>query len=89
MVIAIIGILAAVALPHYQGHTVMAKLSEVENAMSMVASGVTAYYHDQNSWPGCPTVNEVRNSLGVSLGSCLEDSSHFCFRHKWHESRQR
>ena len=69
VVIAIIGILAAIALPFYQGHIVMAKLSEVENAMSVVASGVTAYYHDQDSWPGCPSVNEVRNSLGVSLAN--------------------
>ena len=38
MVIAIVGILAAVALPFYKGHTIMAKLSEVENAMSTVAS---------------------------------------------------
>ena len=69
VVIAIIGILAAVALPFYKGHTITAKLSEVENGMSTVASGVTAYYHDQNCWPNCPTINEVGNSLGVSLGT--------------------
>jgi prepilin-type N-terminal cleavage/methylation domain-containing protein len=69
VVIAIIGILSAVALPLYKGHTIMAKLSEVENAMATVASGVTAYYHNENSWPNCPTINEVANSLGVSLGA--------------------
>jgi prepilin-type N-terminal cleavage/methylation domain-containing protein len=40
VVIAIIGILAAVALPFYKGHTIIAKLSEVQNAMPTVASGV-------------------------------------------------
>jgi len=69
VVIAIIGILAAVALPLYKGYTIMAKLSEVENAMSTVASGVTAFYQDGNSWPDCPTMNEVGNSLGVGLGA--------------------
>jgi type IV pilus assembly protein PilA len=69
VVIAIIGILAAVAIPLYRGHVVMAKLTEVENAMSTVASGVTGYYLDQNSWPDCPTINEVRNSLGVGIGA--------------------
>jgi type IV pilus assembly protein PilA len=69
MVIAIIGILAAVALPLYKGYTVMAKLSEVENAISTVASGVTAYRQDQNTWPDCPTINEVVNTLGVALGA--------------------
>lgn len=68
VVIAIVGILAAVALPFYQGHVVMAKLSEVENAMSTVASGMTAYYCDKNSWPNCATVNEVGTSLGIALG---------------------
>jgi type IV pilus assembly protein PilA len=75
VVIAIIGILAAVALPLYQGHTIMAKLSEVENAMSTVASGATAYYENGNSWPNCPTINEIGSSLGVGLGAITRVSS--------------
>jgi type IV pilus assembly protein PilA len=69
VVIAIIGILAAVALPIYKGYTIMAKLSEVEYGMSAVASGVIGYYYERNSWPDCPTINEVRTSLGISLGA--------------------
>jgi prepilin-type N-terminal cleavage/methylation domain-containing protein len=69
VVIAIIGILAAVALPLYRGHTIMAKLAEVENAMAVVASGAAAYYRDENTWPNCPSVTDVTNSLGVGLGS--------------------
>ena len=69
VVIAIIGILAAVALPLYKGYTISAKLSEVTNAMSTVASGVTGYYETQNSWPDCPTIPAVGNSLGVALGA--------------------
>lgn len=75
MVIAIVGILAAVALPLYKGYVIMAKLSEVENAMSTVASGATAYYKDENSWPGCPTINEIGSSLGVGLGAVTRISS--------------
>ena len=67
--IAIIGILAAVALPLYKGYTIMAKLSEVENAMATVASSATGYYQSENSWPDCPTMAAVGNSLGVSLGA--------------------
>jgi len=69
VVIAIIGILAAVALPLYKGYTIMAKLSEVENAMSTVASAATVYRQDQNTWPDCPTINAVGSSLGVALGA--------------------
>jgi type IV pilus assembly protein PilA len=75
VVVAIIGILAAVALPFYKGYTIMAKLSEVENAMSTVASGVTAYYENQNCWPNCPTINDIGSSLGVSLGAITRISS--------------
>ena len=69
VVIAIVGILAAVAIPLYRGYVVTAKLAEVENAMSTVASGVTGYYETQSSWPDCPTVPAVANSLGVALGA--------------------
>ena len=69
VVIAIIGILAAVALPFYRGYIVNSKLSEVTNAMSTVASGVTGYYETQNSWPDCPTIPAVASSLGVALGA--------------------
>ena len=37
--------------------------------MSTVASSLTAYHHDQNSWPDCPSMNAVQDSLGVSLGA--------------------
>ena len=67
VVIAIIGILAAVALPLYKGYTITAKMSEVENAMATVASGVTGYHEIQNAWPDCPTITAVGDSLGVAL----------------------
>ena len=69
VVIAIIGILAAVALPMYKGYRIMAQLSEVENAMSTVASGVIGYRETSNSWPDCPSIPAVANSLGVMLGA--------------------
>lgn len=70
IVIAIIGILAAVAIPYYQGYVVRAKLVEVENAMATVKSAVSAYRQEkEDSWPNCATIDEVRNSLGVGLGT--------------------
>jgi len=70
IVIAIIGILAAVAIPYYQGYMVRARLVEVEHAMGIVKSAVSAYHEEkEDSWPDCSTVDEVRNSLGVTLGA--------------------
>ena len=67
IVVAIIGILAAVAIPIYRGHAVRAKIVEVENAIAVVQTGVSEYYQDHNSFPNCPTINEITNSLGISI----------------------
>ena len=75
IVIAIVGILAAVAMPVYQGYTIRAKLTEVEHAMANVESAVSAYRHDTESWPTCPSITEIRNSLGVGLGSVTRISA--------------
>ena len=70
IVIAIIGILGAVALPLFQGYMIRARLVEVENAMANVKSAVSSYHQDrEGGWPDCPDVNAVRTSLGVGLGS--------------------
>jgi type IV pilus assembly protein PilA len=58
IVVAIIGILAAVALPAYQDYTVRAKISEVILAMSACRTSITEVYQTggtppaANSW-GC------------------------------------
>jgi type IV pilus assembly protein PilA len=69
IVVAIIGILGAVALPYYQGYMIRARLVEVENTMANVKSAVSTYRHEQESWPDCPSIAEIRNSLGLGLGA--------------------
>jgi len=71
IVIAIIGILAAIAIPMYKTQTIKAKLTEVSNGMSNVASAVAAYIQEGNGWPVCNTYTEVGSSLGVSIGSLI------------------
>ena len=69
IVIAIIGILAAIAIPMYRTQTIKAKMTEVTNAMSNVASAVAAYKQDAGIWPNCPLKGDIQNSLGVALGA--------------------
>jgi type IV pilus assembly protein PilA len=66
IVIAIIGILAAIAIPMYRTQTIKAKMTEVTNAMSNVASAVAAYMQETSSWPSATSKDLVRTSLGVS-----------------------
>jgi type IV pilus assembly protein PilA len=63
--IAIIGILAAIAIPMYQAQTVRARLSEVTNAISHVSTGASAYRQQFGTWPTCGDITEIANSLGV------------------------
>src|SRR5205814_10143223 len=80
IVVAIIGILAAVALPAYQDSTVRAKMSEVILAMSACRTSVTELYQTggtppgANNW-GCEGVNSKyvanidTNANGVITGT--------------------
>ena len=68
IVIAIICILAAIAIPMYRAKTVKAKLTEVTNSMSNVASAVGSYYQDETRWPGAMAgAVQIKNSLGVAV----------------------
>ena len=71
IVIAIIGILAAIAIPMYRAQTVKAKMTEATNAMSHMASAIGNYFADEGRWPVTTVTNEalVRNSFGVALAT--------------------
>jgi len=66
IVIAIIGILAAIAIPMYRAQTIKARLTEVTNSISHVASAVAASYQENTSvWPTCNNISQIASSLGV------------------------
>ncbi len=51
IVVAIIGILAAIAIPAYQDYTCRAKISEAINALAPAKTAVSEYYLSQQSLP--------------------------------------
>ena len=71
IVVAIIGILAAVALPAYQDYTIRAKMSEVILAMSACRTSITEVYQSggsqpaANSW-GCEGGVSTKYVSGIS-----------------------
>ena len=63
IVVAIIGILAAVALPAYQDYTIRAKMSEVILGMSACRTSITEVYQSG------PTTAPGANNWGCEIGA--------------------
>jgi hypothetical protein len=53
----------------YKTQTIKAKMTEVTNGMSNVASAVAAYMQETAGWPSATTKLLVQSSLGVSTGA--------------------
>ena len=51
IVVAIIGILAAIAIPAYQDYTIRAQVSEGLNLSGGAKAAVTEFYQDRGAWP--------------------------------------
>ncbi|MBJ7791216.1 prepilin-type N-terminal cleavage/methylation domain-containing protein [Neisseria meningitidis] len=66
IVIAIVGILAAVALPAYQDYTARAQVSEAILLAEGQKSAVTEYYLNHGIWPG------DNNSAGVATSTDIK-----------------
>jgi type IV pilus assembly protein PilA len=62
IVVAIIGILAAVAIPSYQDYIVKAKLSKVSSTVDPLKLAIAAYVQEQGSYP---MVADPWTSLGL------------------------
>jgi type IV pilus assembly protein PilA len=68
IVIAIIGILAAIAIPMYKAQTIKARLGEVVRAIQYVKSASTTFYNDNNRFPDCSvSFTSITSSLGVYI----------------------
>ena len=51
IVVAILGILAAIAIPTYLDYTVRAKVSEAVSLLSGIANSIAEYHTSQGDWP--------------------------------------
>ncbi len=79
IVVAIIGILAAVAIPIYKQHVIKAKISEVTNAMRYISTALANYKQELTgvavAWPNCPDIPAIQNTLGVGISAVTRISN--------------
>jgi prepilin-type N-terminal cleavage/methylation domain-containing protein len=68
IVIAIIGILAAIAIPMYRAQMVKARMTEVINAFQYVKSAAGTFYLNNDRWPDCSvSFTSIANTLDVRI----------------------
>jgi len=68
IVIAIIGILAAIAIPMYRAQMVKARMSEVITAVGYVKSAASTFYQNNDRWPDCSvSFISIRDTLDVQI----------------------
>lgn len=65
IVVAIIGILAAVAIPAYQDYVVKSKLSKVQSTLDPVKLALAMYYQENGSFPNSADEATVWASIGL------------------------
>ena len=67
IVVAIIGILAAIAIPAYQDYTIRAQVSEGVNLADGLKTPVADYYNDKGIWP-----TAVGNTSGIPAAGSVK-----------------
>jgi type IV pilus assembly protein PilA len=71
IVIAIVGILAAVALPAYQDYTIRAKLAEPMAALSEAKSSMAEYFVAMGKLPANATAAGIRTAINTKMTSTM------------------
>ena len=69
IVVAIIGILAAVAIPQYQNYVISAKVSKVATAADPVKLAIAEYYQSNGAYPAALASGADWSAIGIGTGA--------------------
>ena len=64
IVVAIIGILAAIAIPAYQNYTIRAQVTEGLNLGDGFKTAISEYYANTGNWPALGNLTGLNSSVG-------------------------
>jgi len=68
IVVAIIGILAAIAIPAYTGYTTKARVAGVVHSLGAIKNAVAAYYTESGgTYPAATDANAISSTFGVDV----------------------
>jgi type IV pilus assembly protein PilA len=79
IVIAIVGILSAVALPAYQNYTIRAKLSEAFAHAGAYKTGITEYYQSTGATPPDANAVGMPTNMNGLIGAAVSYSTDMSF----------
>ena len=69
IVVAIIGILAAIAIPQYQDYTIRARVSEGVNMAASAKTAVAEYYNTNRVWPTTAASAGFTSAVSTYVGN--------------------
>jgi type IV pilus assembly protein PilA len=69
IVVAIIGILAAIAIPAYSGYTAKAKMAGVVHSIGAIKNAVLAYYTESGGVPVAADAATIGSTFGVEVST--------------------
>ena len=79
IVVAIIGILAAIAIPAYQNYTIRAQITEGLNLADGYKTAVAEYYANTGNWPAqtnltgtCVSIGKYESAVTVVAGGVIQ-----------------
>lgn len=71
IVVAIIGILAAVAIPQYQDYILKSKMAKVATVSDPIKTALTQYYQEKGAWPGAMASGGDWTQIGLSAAQVV------------------
>ena len=77
IVVAIIGVLAAIAIPQYNNYVARTQVAEAFTMLGPVKKALTLYYQEKGKFPDAKSTNKRHEALGIPLPTQYRTSADY------------